>query len=688
MKLSCFENRELSWLRFNARVLEEARTESNPLLERLCFTAIFQSNLDEFFRVRVGNLVRKQKEEPKKADSLSDMKPKEQLRAIFEQVRTLTPERDTAYHEIMAALRSEGLEQVSVSSATAAEQNILSDWFKREIRPLSLPVIVDKGKPFPFLRDRALYIILRLESKSGIRMGILPVSDQCQRIIRLGSGGRFVLAEDVILAYAHTVFGNSRVIDRTILRVTRSASISPEDIGDMRTGDTRADMELMLQERKRLPVVRAELSETFYQPALEYLCKKLEITQEQVFYAKAPLDLSFAYECKNLAPNPALQYARMVPQKSAMVAEHGSMFPQIRKKDILLSYPYESIRPFLRLLDEAADDPAVLSIQITLYRMARDSRVIAALCEAAGRGKEVTALTELRARFDEEGNIKWSKALERAGVHVIYGPENFKVHSKLLLITRKNRGRIESFTQIGTGNYNEKTAAMYTDYCLMTADKQIAADAANIFDALKANQLPQPQTDLLAAPYGLLDPVLKMIDNEIEYAQNGEDAYIGLRMNGLCDKTIMKKLAEASCAGVKIELLVRGVCCLIPRIPEQTENIEVRSIVGRYLEHGRVYFFGTPDRMRVYLGSADFMPRNTVKRVEICAPVKDAALRTRLYDEFCLQFHDPVKARYRTADGDYHLPEGGNPAENSQEALHRAAYERAHEMEHAKNDEE
>ncbi|MBR6718451.1 MAG: polyphosphate kinase 1 [Oscillospiraceae bacterium] len=683
MKNECFENRELSWLRFNARVLEEARAESNPLLERLCFTAIFQSNLDEFFRVRVGNLLRKQQENPKKPDAVSNMKPKAQLRAIYEQVRALAPARDSAYHEIMGALRKEGLEQVSVQSASSAEQLMLSEWFKREIRPLSLPVIVDKGKPFPFLRDRALYIVLRLESKSGIRMGILPVSDQCQRIIRLGSSGRFILAEDVILAYAHTVFGNSRVIDRTILRVTRSASITPEDIGEMRTGDTRVDMELMLQERKRLPVVRAELSETFYQPALDYLCKKLNITQEQVFFAKAPLDLSFAYECKNLAPDPKLQYARMVPQKSAMIAEHGSMFPQIRKKDILLSYPYESIRPFLRLLDEAADDPAVLSIQITLYRMARDSRVIAALCEAAGRGKEVTALTELRARFDEEGNIKWSKALERAGVHVIYGPENYKVHSKLLLITRKNRGKIEHFTQIGTGNYNEKTAAMYTDYCLMTADKQIAQDAANIFDALRDNKLPDPQKELLAAPYGLLEPVLEMIDDEIRHAQNGEDAYIGLRMNGLCDKTIMKKLIEASCAGVQIELLVRGICCLIPRIPDRTEHIEVRSIVGRYLEHGRVYFFGTPDRMRVYLDSADFMPRNTVKRVEICAPVKDAALRKRLYDVFQLQFHDPAKARYRTADGDYHLPEGGNPAENSQEALHRAAYERAHEMERA-----
>ncbi|MBQ9905397.1 MAG: polyphosphate kinase 1 [Oscillospiraceae bacterium] len=677
MKSDCYENRELSWLRFNQRVLEEAQTGSNPLLERLCFTAIFQSNLDEFFRVRVGNLLRKQKEKPKKRDELSDMKPKEQLRAIYEQVRSLSSERDSAFHEIMDALRAEGLEQITIHSATPAEQTLLSEWFKREIRPVSMPVIVDKGKQVPFLRDRALYAVLRLESKSGVRMGILPVSDQCQRIIRLGSSGRFILAEDVILAFAHTVFGNSRVIDRTLLRVTRSASITPEDIGDLRTGDTRADMEIMLAERNRLPIVRMELSETFYPPALEYLCKKLEISMEQVFFAKAPLDLSFAYECKNIATAPKLQYPRMVPQKSDMIAENRAMFTQIRRKDILLSYPYESIRPFLRLLDEAADDPAVISIQITLYRMARDSRVIAALCEAAGRGKEVTALTELRARFDEQGNIEWSKVLERAGVHVLYGPENYKVHSKLLLIERRNRGKIETFTQIGTGNYNEKTAAIYTDYCLMTANSQIGADAANVFAALKKNALPEPQQELLVAPHGLQSAVLGMIDDEIGHAHIGEPAYIGLRMNGLCDKKIMDKLTEASCAGVKIELLVRGICCLIPQIAGKTEHIEVRSIVGRYLEHGRVYIFGTPERMRVYLGSADFMPRNTEKRVEICAPVKDNLLKQRLYDEFRLQFDDPVKARFRTADGDYHLPEGGEQARNSQETLHQAAYARA-----------
>ena len=436
-------------------------------------------------------------------------------------------------------------------------------------------------------------------------------------------------------------------------------------------------MEMMLAERNRLPAVRAELSEPFYQPALDYLMKQLEINDDQVFYAKAPLDLSFAYECKNLVPDPKLQYTRMVPQRSDMVTEHRAMFSQIRKHDILLNYPYESIRPFLRLLDEAADDPAVQKIQITLYRMARDSRVIAALCEAAGHGKEVTALTELRARFDEHGNIEWSKALERAGVHVIYGPEEYKVHSKLLLIERKSRGKMEYFTQIGTGNYNEKTAAIYTDYCLMTTDRQIAADASNVFAALKENRLPEAQQELLVAPFGLLNPVLDMIDAEIAHAQNGEDAYVGLRMNGLSDKKIMEKLIEASDAGVRIELLVRGVCCLIPDVPHETEHIAVRSIVGRYLEHGRVYIFGTPDRMRVYLGSADLMPRNTKNRVEVCAPVKDPALKQRLYDEFQLQFHDPVKARIRTSDGEYHLPEGGNPADASQEILHRAAYERA-----------
>ena len=677
MKKTCFENRELSWLRFNARVLDEAQCQSNPLLERLNFTAIFQNNLDEFFRVRVGKLIQMQKDDPKQKDSLSKLTPQKQLDAIFEQVRVLAPVRDAAYHNIMGELRAHGLEQVNIRSATAEEQRLLADWFKREIRPLTMPVIADKGKPFPFLRDRVLYVVLRLESKSGIRMGILPLSDQCRRIIRLGSGGRFILAEDVILALAHTAFANFRVIDRTILRVTRSASISPEDIGMLRTGDFRTDMQIMLQERKRLPVVRMELSETFYQPALEYLCRKLDITDKQVFYAKAPLDLSFVYECHTLAPDPSLRYERMVPQKSGMIDEHRTMFTQIRKKDILLNYPYESIRPFLRLLDEAADDPAVTDISITLYRMARDSRVIAALCEAAGNGKRVTALTELRARFDEEGNIEWSKTLERAGVQVIYGPAEYKVHSKLLLIHRKYRGKTECFTQIGTGNYNEKTAALYTDYCLMTADVQIGADAEQVFDALRRNELPQPQKELLVAPFGLRSRVIQLIDREIEAAHSGKNGYIGLRMNGLCDREIMKKLVEASCAGVTLELLVRGICALIPRIPDQTDHIEVRSIVGRYLEHARVYIFGSGEQSAVYIGSADLMPRNTKNRVEICAPVHDPKLKQRIYEEFRLQFDDPVKARYRTADGEYHLPEGNDGQTPSQEQLHLAAYRRA-----------
>lgn len=676
MPQNYFENRELSWLRFNERVLEEAQSVSVPLLERLSFTSIFQSNLDEFFRVRVGNLMRKQKEDPKKKDGLSEKKPKEQLNDIFDEVRELTPVRDTAYHDIMMALRPYGLQQVTLHDATAADRNIMAEWFKREIRPLAMPTIIDKGKAFPFLRDRCLYAVLRLDSKSDIRMGLLPISEQWQRMIRLGDG-RFILAEDVILAYAHTLFGNSKVIDRTILRITRSASMTVDDIGDLKTGNYRTDMETMLQERKRLPVVRMELSETFYRPAFEYLCKKLDIHEKQVFYAKAPLDLSFVSECKNLVNNPSLQYNRLVPQKSSAIAEQRSMFSQIRKKDILLGYPYESIRPFLRLLDEAADDPAVISIEITLYRMARDSRVISALCEAAGHGKEVTALTELRARFDEEGNIAWSKVLESAGVHVIYGPHDYKVHSKLLRITRKLRGKIETFTQVGTGNYNEKTAALYTDYCLMTADSEIGAEAGDIFEALKQDTIPAPQKHLLAAPLGLRDRILAHIDEEIKYAENGEDAYIGLRMNGLCDKVIMKKLVEASCAGVRIELLVRGICSILPGIPDATENIHIRSIVGRYLEHSRVYFFGTKERCHIYLGSADFMPRNTENRVEICIPVYDKTIQERLQNEFQLQFNDPVKARVRQSDGSYLLPQAAPDSEPSQEALHRAAYERA-----------
>ncbi len=676
MSDSVFENRELSWLRFNHRVLEEAQSVKVPLLERLGFTAIFQSNLDEFFRVRVGKLLRKKKEDPDSKDNLTKMTPKEQLRQIFDTVRTMTPARDAAYHEIMGELRAYGLEQVTMQTATPEELNTLGEWFKREVRPLAMPMIVDKGKPVPFFRDRALYAVLLLESKSGVRMGIVPVTDQYPRIIPLGKGGRFVLSEDVILHFAHLLFRNSTIIDRTLMRLTRSASIEQEDLGETATGHPRTDMELLLQMRKRLPVIRMELSETFCEPALRYLCKQLKLKDTQVFCAKAPLDLSFVYECKNMVSDPVLQYERFSPQPSAGISPRRAMFSQIRKGDILLNYPYESIRGFLRLLDEAAEDPAVMRISITLYRMARDSRVVAALCEAAGRGKEVVALTELRARFDEEGNIHWAKVLEQAGVKVIYGPESYKVHSKLLLIERKMRGKTEFFTQIGTGNYNEKTAAVYTDYCLMTADAQIGREAREIFDDLTENRLPQPQNELAVAPYGLQSRFLECMEEQIALAQQGKPAYIGMRMNGLCDKAIMKKLIEASCAGVTVELLVRGICCLIPGVEGQTENITVKSIVGRYLEHGRVYLFGTGENAKVYLGSADCMPRNTTRRVEVCAPVKAPALRKRLTEEFRLQFDDPVKARTRRSDGEYVLPEADVDAVDSQSALYALACDR------------
>lgn len=671
-----YENREISWLRFNQRVLEEAQSHDVPLLERLAFTAIFQSNMDEFFRVRVGKLLRKKKESPDSEDSITKFTPKIQLRQIFDMVRTLTPAKDAAYHEIMDELRPYGLEQVTMQTATEDERSMLAEWFKREVRPLAMPIIVDKGRAVPFFHDRALYVVLLLESKSGVRMGIVPITDQYPRMIRLNKGGRFILSEDVIQAYAHLLFRNSVVIDRTVMRLTRSASIEQEDLGDMASGHPRNDMELLLQMRKRLPVIRMELSETFCAPALQYLCKQMKLKDSQIFYAKAPLDLSFVYECKTLVSDPVLQYERFSPQTSASVSPRRSMFTQIRKHDILLNYPYESIRSFLRLLDEAAEDPAVVRISITLYRMARASRVVAALCEAAGRGKEVIALTELRARFDEEGNIHWAKVLEQAGVKVIYGPEGYKVHSKLLLIERKMRGKTEYFTQIGTGNYNEKTAAIYTDYCLMTADPQISSDASAVFAALLENKLPDAQENLLVAPYGLQNRFLEMIEEQMHLAENGQPAYIAMRMNGLCDKEIMQKLIEASCAGVKIELLVRGICCLLPGQEELTENITIKSIVGRYLEHARVYIFGMGEDAKVYLGSADCMPRNMLRRVEVCTPVKDAALCKRLIEEFHLQFNDPVKARMRKADGDYLLPASQGGAVDSQSALYACACKR------------
>ena len=677
MTAAVYENRELSWLKFNERVLEEAQDKRVPLLERLNFAAIFQSNLDEFFMVRVGSLYDQMLVNPKKKDNKTQMTAKKQLSAIFDKVNELEPMKDIAYKNIMLELMEHGVEQVNFRSASIEEQKYLEAYFKKEIKPLISPLIIDKKTPFPFLNNKQIYCALQIQSKSNIKIGIIPASGQFSRVILLNGGKRFILAEDLILHYAPNVFKNYKIIDKTLFRITRNADITVEEGLYDHDLDFREVMEELCKKRKKLHPVRLQLSETFSQPALEFLCKKLELNEEHIFYLKTPLDLSFAEDIADICNDPSLKFDKLVPQKSESIAETMNIIPQIKRRDILLSYPYESIKPFIQLLNEAAKDPKVTDIKITLYRLAKNSQIIEALCDAAENGKNVLVLVELRARFDEENNIGWSRRLQDSGCNIIYGPRDLKVHSKLLLITRKIGQKTEYITQIGTGNYNEKTSALYTDLSLMTANPDIGTDAERLFDALLNNRLIEESEHLLIAPLALRDPILQMIDEEIEFARNGEPAYVGIKINSLCDKTIIDKLIEASQAGVKIDMVIRGICSLIAGVEGFTENITVTSIVGRYLEHSRIYIFGTEKRRKIYISSADYMTRNTIRRVEVAAPVYNEKIKKRLWNMFEILLRDNVKARIQLPDGAYVYKVNDNPPVDAQRFFFEEAYKKA-----------
>ncbi len=677
-----YDNRELSWLKFNERVLEEAVDRSVPLCERLMFAAIYQSNLDEFFMIRVGSLYDRTLVNADDRENKTDMTCSEQLEAIFKRVAELVPVRDGAYHGIMSELSGYGVEQVDFKVVSEEEERFLKAYFTKEILPLISPQVIDKRHPFPFLKNKEIYAVAQLESKSSsVAIGIVPAGGPFSRFVFLPSGkNRFMLVEELILHYMPAIFENYKILDKSIMRITRNADINMEEALYDHDVDLREVMSELLKKRKKLSPVRMELSRKLGSAVLDFLCEKLELKKEQVFHMKSPLDLSFVYPLRSRIEEiqPMLFYGRADPQPSCEVDKNQPMIRQIRKRDIILSYPYESIKPFLRLLNEAANDPSVVSVKITLYRVASDSKVIDALISAAENGKDVLVLVELRARFDEENNIGWSKRLEHAGCSVIYGPESLKVHSKLLLITRKTSGgKIEYISQIGTGNYNEKTSALYTDLCLMTANQEIGADALSVFNALSTNTLVENTSKLLVAPLCLQNRIIEMIDFEIAAAERGEEAYIGLKMNSLTDKILIDKLVEASQKGVKIRMVIRGICCLVAGVKGYTENIEITSIVGRYLEHSRIYIFGTPERRKIYISSADFMTRNTLRRVEVAAPVYDAHARKRILHIFDTLTRDNVKARKMLPNSSYvHLKAEGEPVD-CQSAFIREAYENA-----------
>ncbi len=674
-----FMNRELSWLKFNERVLEEAEDENTPLCERLSFVSIYQSNLDEFFMVRVGSLVDQDDVSPKMRENKTHMTAKEQIDAVIARVHELNGRRDAVYARLMEKLEEQGVRLVDFRKIGRQESERLERYFDSEIAPLISPSIVGRRQPFPFLRNKDIYAVVVLEGKKGkYKLGIIPCSAGVfPRLIEVSASEKtYMLAEELILHFIPKVFEGYAVKAKSLIRVTRNADIDADALYDDDL-DYREFMVQLIKRRKRLAPVRLELSRELDGIIIDTLCRYMDVPREYVFQSATPLDLSFLFGIQDfLRQRSELFYQKRIPQKSPSFVSGRPILAQIREKDKLLSYPYESMRPFLEMLTEAANDDSVVSIKMTLYRVAKQSKVVEALCEAAENGKDVLVLVELKARFDEENNIEWSRRLEEAGCNVIYGLDGYKVHSKLCLITRREELGVAYYTQIGTGNYNEKTARLYTDLCLMTADHDIGEEANAVFNALAKGETVHETRRLLVAPHCLQNKVLAMMDDEIRRARAGEEAYIGVKINSLTDKAIIDKLIEASCAGVKVDLVVRGICCLIAGVPEATENIRVVSIVGRFLEHSRIYIFGRGERAKVYIASADFMTRNTLRRVEVASPVMDADIRARILSMFDTMLRDNMQAREMDAQGQYHrLTPGESEPLSSQEYFFKQAYD-------------
>ena len=679
MSQQVYMNRELSWLKFNERVLEEAENKKVPLCERLTFASIYQSNLDEFFRVRVGSLVDQMLLGGKIRDNKTKMTAKEQIQAVLHQVTKLNRRKDAVYDTIMGQLEDYGIRLVDFRKISKKESEYLEKYFLNEIAPVISPTIVGKRQPFPFLKNNEIYAVVVLQTKSGKeKLCIIPCSNTgFKRLVELPTAGTYMLAEELILHYIPEVFERYNIKAKSLIRVTRNADIDADALYDEDL-DYRDFMAELIKRRKKLAPVRLELTREMDGEIVDVLCDYLELDSDYVFQVQAPLDLSFVFEIQDtLRKTPELFYEKRVPQKSSQFRDGEPVFPQIREKDKLLSYPYESMKPFLNFLREAANDKEVISIKMTLYRVAKHSKIVEYLIDAAENGKEVLVLVEIKARFDEENNIEWSRRLEDAGCRVIYGLDGYKVHSKLCLVTKKSEGQVEYYTQIGTGNYNEKTARLYTDLSFMTANVEIGLEAAKVFQALSMEETVDNVQHLLVAPRCLQNKVLSMIDEEIACAKEGKEAYIGLKMNSLTDKKIIDKLIEASQAGVKIDMVIRGICCLIPGVKGKTENIQVRSIVGRFLEHSRIYIFGTQEREKVYIASADFMTRNTLRRVEVAAPVYDKDLKMQLEEMFITMLSDNQKARQEDSRGNYEIAEAQETPLNSQEFFYEQAYMRA-----------
>lgn len=684
-KLPYMMNRELSWLKFNERVLNEAGNPKVPLAERLTFAAIYQSNLDEFYSVRVGTLMDQMESSEVVRENKTNMTSKEQVKGILKATAELEQKKAVIYEQLMGELEPKGISLINFNKLSAEEGKLLEIYFDKEVAPYLSANIVSKQQPFPFLKNKDIYAVALLAKKGGkTRTAIIPCSNNVfKRLIDIPTRkGTFMLSEELILHFLPKMFKSYEVKEKSLLRIIRNADIDTESIYDEDL-DYREAMKNLIKQRKRMNPVRMELSRELNKKMIGSLCRVIHVEKDHVFLSRVPLDMSFVSGIQSYLKNSSqetLFYQRRTPRMTPELDEKKPLIPQIMEKDVLLSYPFENIKSFTNLLYEAAKDDSVVSIKMTLYRLADKSQIVDALVEAAENGKEVVVLVELRARFDEESNIEYSRKLEEAGCRVIYGLNGYKVHSKLCLISRKTEEGVSYITQIGTGNYNEKTSALYTDLSLITANREIGRESADVFAALLRGETVEKTNLLLVAPKCLQNRILDMIDEEISHVKQGEKGYIGIKINSLTDKVIIDKLVEASQAGVKIEMIVRGICCLIPEVKGYTENIEVVSIVGRFLEHSRIYRFGTKERERVYISSADFMTRNTVRRVEVAVQVLDEKLKERLDWMFETMMNDDEKGKRLTSKGIYVDISLNDVKVNSQELFYAKAYSNAEEQ--------
>lgn len=651
------QDRELSWLKFNERVLEEAADPDVPLLERLKFLAIFGSNLDEFYMVRCGSLYDMSLVDKDHHDKRSGLTPTEQLHAIFHTTHTLYKKKDAVTKEIEHTMRDIHLCRVHKKDLTKKQSKFLYAYFEEHVLPVLSPQIIDLQHPFPHLLNKQQYIFVRMKENDQVIYGIVPVPTVIDRIIYFEDGsGNYALLEQLIYYMVKSIFPKNEILYKTIIRVTRNADINLNmkeiDVDE----DYRHYMKKILKKRDRLSPIRLELYKEADEDSIQFLCKNLHLETEQAFLSKSTLDMDYLFALTDHAEKVHLGYLSYPPfkaQESIYVDRDRKIIPQILNHDVLLLYPYQNIDIFLDLLKEAANDPDVISIKMTIYRLAKNSRIIHYLIEALENGKEVSVLMELRARFDEKRNIEAAEVIENAGGRVQYGFEEYKVHSKVCMISRKSKHGIQHITQIGTGNYNEKTSHQYTDYSFITARPDIGEDAMHFFNNMALGNTKGSYNRLLVSPVSLKSHVLEMMDKEITKAENNEPAQILLKMNSITDVDLIKKISDASQAGVPVKMVVRGICCIVPGLPNYTEKVEVHSIVGRYLEHARIYAFGVGNEQKVYISSADFMTRNTEKRVEVACPIDEPKLKQDILDYFKDQFKDDVKGRVLQKDGTY-----------------------------------